>query len=222
MYIYIHTPKHIISIFFITSLGVFQVHRCSPQELPPWVFARLRCKRLHRLLPGVRKPGVFFREKFHRFKDSCVIPGLAVWCSFVVARIAIFSDHQDDKLHFWLSYFFEIMRICHWYWEGATPKLYCRLLNFWGFTRCGMIWNPRWTMMNPNPFCFHLFLFVKFRLYNTKVEQLKPNPLKLDPACTNWELLLISTVGCLSSTVYLLGNHLQNNLTCQSLLHPGK
>lgn len=31
---------------------------------------------------------------------SCGVP------FFFVARIAIFNDHQNDTLHFWLSYFF--------------------------------------------------------------------------------------------------------------------
>ena len=85
--------------------------------------------------------------------------------------------------------------ICHCYWQGATPKLYCNLLNYWGFT-WRMIWNPRWTMMNP--FCFQCFFFfvvvvvvvvvVKFTLYNAKVEKIKPNsfPDALPTSCLEW------------------------------------
>ena len=76
--------------------------------------------------------------------------------------------------------------------------------------------------MNPNPFCFHLFFFVKFRLYNTKVEKIKPNPLILDPVCKNGELLLIPTVGFLSSTADLsrqssTSSHLPNPTTLRKI-----
>ena len=122
------------------------MHRCSPQELPGshGVFARLRWKRLHRLLPGV-----------------CYTRGWQCGVPFFCCQDGnFFGDHQNDTLHFWLSFFFEMMRICQWYWEGATPKLHCSLWSLEFLRIQG--WDDLESQMHhhePEPILFSLVFF---------------------------------------------------------------
>ena len=154
------THTHIICIYTYTKTYHFNYHqlsfffRCitfSPQELPQnhvfLFFARLRWKRLHRLLPGSRIH-VLYRGW------QC---GIRI---FLLPGLQFLVTTRMTNYIFGCLIFFEMMRICHCYWEGATPKLYCRLSSLEFLRIQG--WDDLESQMNhhePEPILFSLVFF---------------------------------------------------------------